>query len=330
MSEELITEALAETAEAPAPAAEDMTPIERTMSETFDRMNQPRTSNGQFAVKAQPTLPQTHVMPPRENAEALKEVPAQVAQKPQGEPVSPSAAVPQSLPAELRDEWGKASPKITEWIAKREAETHKKITELGRFAKEGEHIRAVSERYRPIMGQLKDAEAYEHLLAAQDYLTRDPEGGIKFIADSYGIDLGAIAARQGGLAETPRVDTAALESAMQSNVSLIEHFRQDKEDWADMEADIFEQICAIRASDPYLPAEAVLTTAYDRATKINQKVATKRRKAEAEKEAVERKRKADEAKRLASMNVKSVNGASPKPKGTWEDTMREVADRLMR
>ena len=38
---------------------------------------------------------------------------------------------------------------------------------------------------------------------------------------------------------------------------------------------------------------------------------------------------AEAAKKAGSVNVKSGQGASPKPSGSWQNTMSDVADRLM-
>lgn len=348
-----------------APSTPEVTPqttpsMEDTMAAAFDKMNPQervdRAPDGKFASTAAPEA----AAPDEQPSEGQTQTAAP------SEPAQPAIAPPQSLPAELRDEWTKAPPKLAEWASKREAESHKRITELGETAKAHAPFRQVIERFAPTLQKqgLPPADAFARMLAVNDLLEQDAPGAIAQIAEAYGVDLSAVAGKpQGEAAENAEVRSLKAElnalkrqiadtanrvtsreqqeaEAQRGNLAkLVEDFSADKSDhWADIEADVLEQIAAIRHLEkmngmPEAPAEQVLKKAYDRAVKINEQVANKlseaTRKAEAEKAEAEKKRKADEAKRLASLNVRSKDGASPKPSGSWEDTMREVGNRLL-
>jgi len=325
--------------------------VEAKMAEVFDRLNPQdrvnRSETGQFESKA-PAAPEDQT--PNEQGQAQTEV--------KTEPAAPAIAHPQSLPAELRDKWGTAAPELAEWISKREAESHKRITELGETAKYAEQMRPVIDRFRSSVRGQSDAQAVEKLFVANEYLERDPVAGLQWLAQAYGVNLsqlvqqvdqaqqgepeGAYRALQAEIANLKRqlADTSNRvmtreqreEQARQESLAkLVEDFAKDKEYWKDLEDDVLGQVQAVRAREPNLTPEAILKKAHDQALRINEAVANKlseaQRKADEAKAEADKKRKADEAKKAASLNVKSSNGASPK-KGNWEDTLREVGNRL--
>jgi hypothetical protein len=327
--------------------------MEDTMSAAFDKLNPPRSETGKYQT-TKPEAPEAAAEAEPSSNEGQTQTAAP------SEPAQPAIAPPQSLPAELRDEWAKAPPKLAEWATKREAEAHRRITELGETAKAHAPIRAVIERFAPTLQKtgLQPADAFARMLAVNDLLEQDARAAIGQIAEAYGVDLSAVAGRPEGEAEngeiralkstianlqrqvadtTNRVTTREQREAEAQQVSLaklVEDFSQDKVDhWADIEGDVLEQIQAVGDREPNLTPEQILKKAYDRAIKINDTVANKlseaKRKADADKAEAEKKRKADEARRQASLNAKSPNGASPKPAGKWEDTMREVGNKLL-
>jgi len=330
--------------------------MEETMAAAFDKMNPQarvdRAPDGKF---------QSTAAPEAAAPEDTSSTEGQTQTAAPSEPAQPAIATPQSLPAELRDEWAKAPPKVAEWVAKREAEAHRRITELGETAKAHAPIRQVIERFAPTLQKngLQPADAFARMLAVNELLETDARSAIAQIAEAYGVDLSAVAGKpEGEAAENVEVRSLKAElSALKRQIAetanrvtsreqqeaevqrgnlakLVEDFSADKSDhWADIESDVLEQITAIRSREPDLEPAQVLKKAYERAVKINDQVANKlseaKRKAEAEKAEAEKKRKAEEAKRLASLNVKSKDGASPRATGSWEDTMREVGSRLL-
>ena len=196
---------------------------------------------------------------------------------------------------------------------------------MGQSAREIQPLREISERFKGSLGGMATVEAYEKLAAANDFLSRNPVEGLTWLAAAYNIDLNSLA---GQPHTSPRH-----ENAEQSAKALVDHFAQGKPDWAELEADIYEQVSAIMATNPGLPGFAVLEKAYERAARLNPTVSQRRsqmERVEADKKArAEAAKRAAAARKSASINVRSTVGASPKPTGSWEQTMRETADRIM-
>jgi hypothetical protein len=323
--------------------------MEDTMAAAWDKLNPPRDENQRFVAKDRP--------------EAVEETPAepiegQTPSEEKVEPAAPAIAFPSSLPAELREKMAAAAPELAEWVTKREAESHKRITELGQAAKASEQFRQVAERYKPSFHGRDPVQAFEQLAAASEYLERDAQGAIRWLADSYGIDLSTLSEGRPASAETSpevaqlRQTISRLEQRLNETSSkvssreeadqtakqesihkLIDEFAKDKPYWGELESEVAAQIHAIQSTEANLAPDKVLTRAYDRALKLNEGIQAKIQadtKAEAEKKAkAEAARKAADAKKAGSVNVKSGQGASPKANGNWESTLREAADRLM-
>lgn len=184
----------------------------------------------------------------------------------------------------------------------------------------------------------------EYLLAAQKEITRDAPGAIRQLAESCGVDLRALVDGSAPQAQAPEFDHQAMaemhaesirEAREEAHASaLVEYFSETTPDFNGLEADVLEQVLAIRARSPDMPSKEVLTKAYQRATRINDGYVQRRdgEKVQAETEAKaretqDRAKRAADAKRIGSINVKSTAAAPPK-RGNWEDTMREVANRI--
>lgn len=321
--------------------------IEDTMSEVFDKMNPPRDEQQRFVAKDQP-------------AETQETETQETTDQAQTETVEPPKAIdaPQSWSAEMKAKWASLPPEVQEYVLTRDRDAHQQISELGRTAKASEQLRNTIERFKPSFKGVDPAQAIERLVAASDFLDRSPADALKWLADAYSVDLSklvtggqpgtegnaevaqlrqTISQLQRQIAETSqRVTTREqreAETHQQSIAKLVEDFAKDKAYWADMESDIYAQIHAIRAAEPELNEKDTLQKAYDRALKLNDAVQAKitaEKKADDEKKAkAEAAKKAADAKKAASINVGRGANASPKPKGSWEQTMREVADRLM-
>ena len=328
--------------------------MEETMAEAFDKLNPPRDEQQRFASKDKPD---EEVKAVEQDAPADQETEGQTQSEETTEPETPAISYPTSLPAELREKLASAAPELRDWIAKREAESHKRITELGQAAKVSEQYRQVTDRYRESFKGMDSVQAYEKLAAANEYIERDPIGGIKWLANAYGVDLSTLGSGttqstdanpevaqlrqmvsqlQRQIAETSSKvtsrETAEQQAQQQSIEKTVEDFAKDKPYWAELENDVYAQIHAIKATDPNLAPDKILERAYDRASKLNEAVQAKiaaDKKVEADRKAkAEAAQKAQAAKKAASVNVKSTQGASPKASGKWEDTMREVADRI--
>lgn len=327
--------------------------MELTMAAVFDRLNPQervnRSETGKFESK-EPIADQT-----------TETIEGQAQTETQPEPVKPAIEAPQSMPAALRDKFASVPPEVAEWVAKREAETHKRITELGETAKHAEQIRQVIEPVRQVAARhgMDEREAINRLVTAHNNLEANPVAAIQWLAQSYGVDLsqfvqqgsqeqqgepesGYVRALKAEIADLRRqvADTSnrvmsreqqEQQARLQSLAKLEEDFAKGKDYWNDIYDDVVDQVRSIMSREPTLSPEKVLEKAHERALKLRDDISAKlneaKAKAEAEKAEAEKKRKADEAKKQASLNVRGTNATSPK-KGDWTATMREVADRL--
>lgn len=275
------------------------------------------------------------------------------------EPATPAIAAPQSLPAELKADLEKAPPALQSWIAKREAESHQRISELGQQVKSFEPIRQQLEPLRQVSQRngVSEGEGLQRLLAANDYLEKDAPAAIKWLAEAYGVDLGATSTTpgegQGSETTALKAEIASLRrqvgethntvmarvnaekaTAQASLAKLVNDFASapERADFKDVEQDVVAHIAAIRAAEPDLEPTKLLEKAYDAARWANPvtraKMLESQRKVEETKREEETKAKAAQAKRAGNLNVKSGSGASPAKKGTWEDTVSAVADRV--
>jgi valyl-tRNA synthetase len=355
---DLDTGAAPAATEAPAIAEEGLSGIEATMAEVYEKNNPPREGNGQFKGTAVEAVQAESAE--SEPAEQVSEQEPVVEAK---EPDKPAIQRPQSWSSDVDELWATLPPKAQEIIAKRESEAHKRITELGEVAKTAEPIKDVLEplqRASARMG-LPPGEGLKLLLAADDYLARDPVAAIQWLAQQSGVDLSRfgqstkseqaesapeVSALNQKIAHLERMlsDTSyriqqreqhELQTQTQSLESLVNEFAKGKDYWPEIEAEVVAQIRAIKMDNPSLDPKATLEKAHERALKLNDDVRNRlteaKRKEEEVKKAADTKRKAEEAKRLASMNVRSVDGKAPKaPRKSLEEEMAEVYDRVAR
>lgn len=339
----------------PVVTTQEPVSIESTMASVYDkafpneRVN--RAESGKFESKTP--------------AEAAIEAPAdsKITQEPTvvpSEPARPAIARPQSWSADHDEWWSSLPPEKQEYLAKRESEAHQKITQLGTTAKQAEQYRAIIDRYGHVLNGADPFQEVENLLYTKAELLKNPAQSLKWLADQLNVDLSQFVrtatgeqpaenettrALQQELAQLRRElgetrnhltarERAETQSQQNSLQKLVEDFAADKKDyWSDIEADVFEQVAAIRAVDKDSDPKTVLEKAHQRAIKLNETVSNRlneaKRKEEAAKKTAEDKRKADEAKKHAALNVKSSSGQSPKPaKQDMRTEMSDIYDRL--
>lgn len=322
-----------------------MDALTQTMSAAYDKINPPREEGGQFAAKE-----------PAEGADqsdAAAETTDQ-AQKEGSEPEPPAIAPPNSWSAEMKAKFASLPPDVQAYAAQRESDAHKQISQLGQTVKT---LGELFEPLRQVCGQkgVSERDGLGFLLNAHSRLESNPVEAIAWLAQSYGVDLRQYVAQNGGdqsayarslVARAERAERTAqealnrlnarehseMERARASLISVIEDFAKDKPDFAELENDVLIQVQAIRSAEPSLEPNAVLAKAYEAARWANPQVRTRlldaqRQEAET-KRVTEAKKKADEAKKAGSLNVKSAHGSSPARKGSWEETLREVGERL--
>jgi hypothetical protein len=270
------------------------------------------------------------------------------------EPAAPAIDPPVSWSREVREKWAAIPPDVQQYIAQRETEAHGQISRLGQQVKALEPVAKTLEQYRPTFERngMDYASGIDALLAAQAMLDVNPRAAILEIAKTYGVDLGAeqaqyepvrgddgryvspsreslamqakIAELERQIAET-RTDVVSTkqreaeqrQAALQSEV---EAFAKANPYFNEVEADIAELIPVIRAREPGLSERQILQKAYDKAIRVNDGTFAKIEADRKAKEAAEAKKKADEAKKVSSMNVKT--GVTERP------TERDVRDLL--
>ncbi len=122
-----------------------------------------------------------------------------------------------------------------------------------------------------------------------------------------------------------------MQSREQSLAKLVDDHKQGKDYWPDIENEVYSQIIAIKTAHPDMEAKAVLDEAEKRAIKLNDEVSAKLTKTERDKEAADKaaneKKKAEDAKRLASLNTKSSTGATPKPAKNIDVELEDIYDK---
>lgn len=368
---------VAQSAPVPAPAPTPVTvvketprSIEDTMAEVYEK-NYPDArvardkGNGQFKSK---DAPATETAPAKEdelNAEGAETSDTATEQAQEATPAETeeksSVEVPASWTSEAKEKWTQLSPDLQKYIADRESQAQSRLSELGRAVKATETVRPYLEPLTRLAAQrgIDPGEGLRRLLAADEALARNPAAALKWLADSYRVDLSQFgrpadqqmaseSAPNGALIQeimmlkqqlaetTNRIsarEMTELQSRERSLTELVDDFAKDKDYWSDIEDDMLAQIHAIKAVSPDKDPKAILEEAHNRAVKLNETVAQKLTKAQRDKEAAAKaaadKKRAEEAKRQQSINVKSTSSATPKASSkSLEAQMEEVYDRI--
>jgi len=339
---------------APAPAAETPSPAEakEASEQAYDddlraayrNATRERDDTGKFASTD----------PKPEQPVEEKPVEANQEEAPKASAIPP----PQSWNAEAKAQWDKIPPEARNYIAQREGEVHKAISRLGQYARDMEPIGQVINAYADRLQQLNTSpQAYINNLATMDvWLTRDPVGAMKKIAETYKVDLSSIADPFAFPADPQQQQTTAqLEAANQRIAYLeqlvgdtrqrvvgreaqehqarqsayeqqIEEFFSDKADVRELVDDIELHIQRLRRSDPNLTTKQTLEQAYERARwahpATRQKLMDEQRVKAETARLEEAKKAATTAKRAAAINV---NGSvAQKGSPSFDDDMRAI------
>jgi len=334
-----------EAAPSPAPAAE--APSGGSMDDTLSKAWDALQTEGDKSTDTSGQLPEKSGHQDLAKPAAAQANPAEAA---------PATPAPHSWQAEMQAKWAALPPDVQTYIAQREAEAHRAISEQGQ---------AVA-GYQRLFDQFGVPKGYEHqltqeLLAAQHFLNTNPVEGLKWLAQSYGVDLNQIAQppeqATDDLFRDPRLDKqvlpemqrlqqtiqglaghltqqqqAAYAAERGETVKIVESFAKDKPLWAEIEQDVVAEITALKATQPNMPKSQMLEKAYERALWANPAARQKHlEKIDADKRA-EAAKKASEAKRIASMNVRTGASAStPASDAKWDsdDAMSSLYDRIV-
>lgn len=340
-----VTESAPVTTEAPVTPETPEIDIDAELSAAWDRENQPRGEDGKFASENED--------------KSLEGTPSNEAPEPAAQP---TIDAPISMPSALKEEWSKVPPAAQEWIAKREAESHRQITQLGQQAKAYEPIARLVESNRDVFQNQRRNVAPEaaisQLLEAQRQLDRDPVASIAHIARVYGVDL-TMFAGQGENASNQSPELASLRSQLdhlvqrntqleqlvmtreqreaQANetrlISTVESFLKENPMDDAMQEEVAHHVQVLNSTNPAMSELDKLKTAYERAKWSNpayrEQIIAKEnaeKQAKAQKDAQE---KAAQAKRASSINVRS-SPSNARPVKSLDDAMAEEYDRLMR
>ena len=251
---------------------------------------------------------------------------------------------PVSLSPTMREQWGATPREMQQWIAEREAQAQQKISEQGRELSElhrgaqasTPHMQYV-ERIAQQTGLTPD-DTLQRWAAADEFLSRDPAGAIQYLAAAAGIDLGQFAGdpeqQQAREMQAQQMDQMRAERAQwqqqqqqqqQHLTAAINRFANSKPYWAQIEPVVIQQIAAMAAVDPgFVQGDPM--GALQEAEKIALKVSGIEDKLPARQ--AEARKKADEAKRLASLNVRSSSSSPRTDFSSMEEEMRATYERL--
>lgn len=317
--------------------------VDDELNDIWAKNNPERDATGKFASKE-----------PEKADEGLEEG------KPESDAIEtakpPSIEAPNSLPSELKAQWASVPPAMQEHIAKREAEAHRQITQLGQQAKAYEPFGKLVETNRDVFqNQRRNVEpmaGISQLLEAQRQLDRDPVASIAHIARVYGVDL-TMFANQSGEASNQSPHVASLLSQNQhletkiaqleqlvltreqreaqasktALESLISDFQKTNPIDDDMIPSLTAQIEVLHKLNPELSQKEVLEKAYEAAIWTNparrEQLTVKQRAADEARKAEEAKKRAAEAKRAGSVNVRSSPG-STSAKPPLDDELTEI------
>jgi hypothetical protein len=315
------------------PVVTEAPSIRDTMAEVLAKHNPPRAQGGQFAPKNPAEAPAAAVEPAAENTDQPEAVAP--------EPAQPAIEAPQSWSAEMKAKFGTLPPDLREFIAKRESESHKAITQYGQQVKAFEPIRTSLDRHMDIIranGVTPD-QAIENMFSVAKALETDPHGAIRQIAEMHGVDLRSFAD-----GAEPQAQKAPEVAALEQELAKIKGFltAQQRQQIEQDKTAAASEIAKFSEGKPYFEearpmmaklmesgAAESLQDAYDQAIwaipTIRERIQQDQRKADEEKRSAEAKKRADDAKRVAPLNQRSSQGASPAVSGSMRDTLAAVA-----
>lgn len=152
---------------------------------------------------------------------------------------SPAIDYPTSWSSDYKDKWGTLPPEVQKYVSQREQEASQLISRQGSQLKAYEPLRDVYGALNQWgVPQGREAEVIQSWARAQQYLDQNPAEGLKWLAQSYGVDLGKLVGQpqqQGqpqnpidDLFKDPRVDEMQkrFEAAEQQRQALEQQLRQ--------------------------------------------------------------------------------------------------------
>lgn len=292
-----------------------------------------------------------------EKVEAAKDLPSTDAAKASEVAAQPATpAPPAGWTAAEKAEWQKLPPAVQAAVSRREAE----------IARGGQQWSEEKRRYEAVLAPVAEAsrrnglpteEGLKRLLDAQNRLEADPSGAIKWLAQSYGVNLATLAGHQPDevpSAQTPDIEALVRQHVQRSVAPIVapiqQRWQQEEQRQNDMTMQTIQSFAAAPGHEHYpaveatialiLPqvieenpgwtAEQKLQEAYDRALyatpATRQQVLAAKESAEAEKRQKEAAARATKA-RAASVSVTGSPQGSAAPEAAG--SLREEIVRAM-
>ena len=274
----------------------------------------------------------------------------------------PAIDPPASWSRDSRELWSKLPPEAQEIVAKRESEAHAQISRLGQTARAAEPLLNVIEQNRELFSRrnVQPEQGVAALLNAQRKLDENPVAAIGWLAQQYGVDLSMFANADGSQsAQSPQVAMLQAEIAsmrqqlaetsstvrqtqaqaeaekqaaeLANNQSAVDAFLKGKNLTDGDHSELAVLIASERQFNPGKNAEQLLQDAWEtfqaRSPERRQKMFEQQISEAQAKRDEEAKKKATEAKKLASINVRSTPASSPNGK-TMDDTLQEISRRV--
>lgn len=336
-----------EKVEAPVEAATD------TKTEQTEKpVQRQRDATGRF-IKADGSIDPDQSERPADKPKAAA-APAKTeltaSDKPGEQPVTAptlSSGPPPSWAADAKATWATLSPAVQQAVLKREQEASNGIRQWSERAK------VLDETITPLRALasqkgMDEREGLNRLISAQNALDRDPVNAIKWLAQSYGLDIRAIAdgsapsqqpspqqfiqpIEQRLMTLEQRIQMQQEAEQAQRLTSLqseVDKFAADKPHFAAVENEMMAAIPAIKQMNPGLSPQQILDKAYRMAVAANDDVSALVRADETAKADAERKTAAQtkvSQARAASVSIRGapVNtaGAAAASKGTVRDDL---------
>lgn len=235
--------------------------------------------------------------------------PAQVKPAQQSSAVEP----PTSWSADAKAEWQKLSPALQQAVAKREAEMS---SGQQRWSEEKRNLEETLAPLRAAAQSrgIDERTGLNRLLAADQYLRRDPQGAIAWLAKSYGVDLSKLASNPQPQADPALVqlhqEVSTLKSTLEQQRAAeteasINSFKEGKEHFDTVRVAMGRLMMAGEA--------ATMQEAYDKACWANPDIRAKLIAGQTAAETAARQAKEREAAEKARKGAISINGS---PSGT--------------
>lgn len=268
---------------------------------------------------------------------------------PAEEPAKPVIEPPASWSAEQRAKWAALPPDVQAYVAQRESDAHKAISEKGQRAAAYDAVEAaIGEHKTALISEYGSVDrGINTLVNVAMQAGKRPAEFIQWFAGQHRIDLSQLAgqAPQGGVAADPHlhslsqtVETLKSHVERQQEAALsaqITAFAEAKDASGNALRPYFEDVRSDMAQIMTAGLATSLEDAYDKATRLNGAVMAKieaakeaTRQAEAQAKAA---KAADEAKRARAVNIRPVGAVagSPVRAQSMRETMEAVAKQMM-